>query len=279
MIPYVPGKLAERESSSVILRPLPAGSVLLLACAELELARFQTLFLPIVSDVLINYDVQLLLLLLFISENHVEHLEGHEEGSEEQEHNVGEYCGRTLLEDSVTNELRDPAEQLKTHPHLKSVAAEQVLLSVEVADHDCNLARHEATNHGRSATDHIDIEVEAADDKPSGSGGAHDELAINLVRLLLRIVTDRKASLVFPRELEMAYIRTAVERAKQRRHNKRNEDEMNPHVCVVIMETAVFDVEVLESETRLVSRERIFLGYDDHFLAFNTVRSNIINLF
>lgn len=187
---------------------------MLLACAELELTRFQTLFLSIVSDILVNYDVELLLLLLFVSKDHVEHLEGHEEGSEEQEHHVGEYCGRTLLEDSVTNELRDPAEQLKTHPHLESVAAEQVLLSVEVADHDCNLARHEAKQHGRSATDHIDVEVETADDKPHSGGGAHDELAINLVRLLLRIVTDRKASLVFPRELEMAHIRTAVERAK-----------------------------------------------------------------
>ena len=60
----------------------------------------------------------------------------------------------------MTDELRDPAEHLETNPHLESVAAEQVLLSVEVADHECSLLSHETEDHGRRASDNVDVEVE-----------------------------------------------------------------------------------------------------------------------
>ena len=60
---------------------------------------------------------------------------------------------------------------------------------------------------------------------------------------------------------------------------KSNWLECKMHLRVVIMETAVLDVEVLEGEAWLVSRERVFLGHDNHVLSFNTVRFNSIILF
>lgn len=41
---------------------------------------------------------------------------------------------------------------------------------------------------------------------------------------------------------------------------------MDPHVCVIVVEAAVLNIEVLEGEARFVYAKDVLFGHDDHFL-------------
>ena len=141
-------------------------SILLLAVTYFEIARRKLLLLSVVCYVLHGDDVILLFQLLFVAEHHVEHLEGCKERRDEEEEEIGQQSRSALFVHAVTDKLGDPTKHLHYEPHLKDLAAEQVLLSVQVRDGDCDLCGQETGERGHHTSDQIAPQVEAANDQP-----------------------------------------------------------------------------------------------------------------